>query len=118
MSTARILNNTANTYYEQKDYRRALSLYLASLATKRQASRRSGSSYNTDKGYIATYTNLGEIYFRLNRLDSADYYSQQALQLAQQYKEKPYLHLVLDVLGHIREKRGDNRAALRTTNNR
>ena len=117
MTTARTLNNTADIYYVQKDYQRALSLYLVSLAAMRQASRRSGSSYDLDHGFITTYSNVGGTYWRLNRLDSAEYYGQLALQLSRQlagrYKDKPVLYSVPDVLGHIREKRGNYRAALR-----
>ncbi len=108
---ARTLNNTAIIYGDQKDDRRALALYLASLATLRQATRQSGA-YDADQMFRVTYSNLGETYWRLNRLDSAEYYGRRGLQLAKQYKDSVGLYVTLEVLGHIREKRGDSRVAL------
>ena len=94
----------ALNYGNTSDYPRAIKFFTAAIDYSTQS--------KFDKLLCACYANLGELYLRTNKIDSALMYSQRGYELSTQIKYHDYLGPLLEQLGSIHAKLGNSKLAV------
>ena len=112
-------NNIAEVLKEQHDYRHALGYYFMTqeifeknIKSGRIVKKNETSLSNEEeikyKRYLATtLLNIGDTYDRMNQLDSALIFQNQAYEIASLIKDKEILGAILSNLGSIQLKKGN-----------
>lgn len=109
-NVARITNNIADLYGQQKDYSQS----LASFQQAKQIFHRAGLLQTRSDSILLSIinTNIGESYLNLSQLDSADRYLQQAYTLAKQIRFNAILGNVTYDLGDVQARKNKPTQAL------
>ena len=117
-------NNMAEVLKEQHDFKQALSYYSKTQRIFEEkiknvlASQKVNAPVNKDeeikyKRYLATtLLNIGDAYERMNLLDSALIFQNQAYEIANMINDKDILGAILSNLGSIQLKKGNTDLAL------
>jgi len=117
-------NNMAEVLKEQHDYRQALNYYFKTQAIfeaiirNTRVSKKNNITINTEqekkyKKYLATtLLNIGDTYDRMNQLDSALVFQNQAYEIANMINDKDIVGAILSNLGSVQLKKGNIDLAL------
>ena len=117
-------NNMAEVLKEQHDYRQALNYYFKSqpifetIIKNARVSKKNNTTINKEqeikyKKYLATtLLNVGDAYDRMNLLDSALVFQNQAYEIANMINDKDIVGAILSNLGSIQLKKGNIDLAL------
>lgn len=100
--------NVGNTLTEKGDYQRALEFFWRGKSNLAQCERQ-GSSRTLKTHGVVLYHSIGDLYIRMNVLDSAEFYLRKAMPVM---NENPaFVPRILSGLGKIALQRGDLGAA-------
>jgi tetratricopeptide (TPR) repeat protein len=112
-------NNIAEVLKEQHDYRHALDYYFMSqeifekvikngrFAKKNETSLTPQEEIKHKRYLATTLLNIGDTYDRMNQLDSALIFQNQAYEIASLIKDKEIIGAILSNLGSIQLKKGN-----------
>ena len=104
LETASLYDLLGRTYQQTHEYKKAFSLYSQSLEIFDSL-----HSYHFS-GMVRT--DLGELYILTGKLDSAQFYAQQAYDMAVQHRNKKIQYYSLPTLGKIQHLKGNDNLAL------
>ena len=96
--------NIAHIYKDQGDYQKAIKLY--------KVSEKIWLEKNDYKSLSHIYMNLGQVYLYMNKIDSALMYEQHAYEICTRINYTDYLCNILEFLGSIQGKMGNQSLAL------
>ena len=117
-------NNIAEVLKEQHDYRQALNYYsktqaiFEAIIKNARVSKKNNTTINKEqeikyKRYLATtLLNIGDTYDRMNQLDSALVFQNQAYEIANMINDKDIVGAILSNLGSVQLKKGNIDLAL------
>jgi len=108
-------NNIALIYDDQSEYKKALINYLKTYNIFEKLFHSNKEIYqklNIDNYLVIVFSNIGNDYEKLNKLDSALYYQNKAYALATQIKDVNNIGTVMANLGNINRKLGRDDSAL------
>lgn len=112
----RVNNNIASTYLEKQDYKKALSYLYAAKKQLYAYSLTHKFGPTDDRSQYILYSNMGEAYLYLKKVDSAEFYLYMSYAGASKIKDKQlaneFMGSILDDLGQVAVLKGDKQLAL------
>lgn len=102
-SLSSIYNNLGNVFFKKKEYRKALNYFITNKALHQ------GEGQETL--LWTDYLNLGDVYLELGRMDSARFYSEEALRLAKLLNSRSKEAHSYALLAKLNERLGRYREA-------
>jgi two-component system NtrC family sensor kinase len=105
--TGRPFNQIGSIYLTLNEYQKALSYYQKARNVFEKS-----HDYSGYIGVVIAELNLGNVFERMNQLDSASYYAKQAYNKIVQVPKIRQLPLILELLARIEAKKGNKSLAL------
>ena len=109
-------NNIASTYLEKQDYKKALTYLYSAKKQLYDYSLTHKFGPTEDRAQYILYSNLGEAYLYLKKVDSAEFYLYMSYAGASKIKDKQlaneFMGSILDDLGQVAILKGDKQLAL------
>ncbi|MEL6867683.1 MAG: tetratricopeptide repeat protein, partial [Bacteroidota bacterium] len=102
--TVYTMNNIGLLYKEQKNWEKALQIY--------QQTNLLNEASNDAQAKAAVFINLGEVYFRLNELEKAQYHLDNGMKIAQQHHRLHFVENACELKAELLEAIGQSDSAL------